>query len=202
MSAGRNDVRRLITAFAAAMKAHGFAKHGSNLRRENIESRDLITFSADFDKASGAVDLVVDYAVFLKAFDSFYRDELDLMKCTPLNGEFIGRLGVRQGDKHWALTNADNVDSLVATLVDLAKKEMLPFFEQHNTIKKSLALLMPCLNDKSLNGRVAVHIMIMARLCNEPAAFIEAQLRAREKLGEENPYFLQKAQRFVAEVIA
>jgi hypothetical protein len=185
------------------MKAHGFAKRGSSLQRENIESRDLITFSAALDKASGEVDLVADYAVFLKAFDPFYRDELDLMKCTPLEGDFIGRLGAtRHADKHWALTNADDVAPLVARLVDLANEEVLPFFEQHNTIKKSLALLMPCLNDQSLHGGVAVKIMIMARLCNEPTAFIEAQLRAREKLGAANPYFLQKAQRFVAELRA
>jgi len=202
VSADRNDVRRLIAAFASAIKTQGFAKRGNSLQRENIESRDLITFSAAFDKVSGAVDLVVDYAVFLKAFDPFYRDELDLMKWMATPGEFVGRLGARQADKHWTLMNADDVDPLVAKLVELANEEMLPFFEQRNTIKKSLALLMPCLNDQSLNGRVAVHIMIMARLCNEPTAFLEAQLRAREILGAANPYFLQKAQRFVAELKA
>lgn len=197
MNADRNDVRRLISAFASAMKAHGFAKRGSSIWREKVESRDLITFSAIVDKESGGLDIAIDYAVFLKAFDTFYRNDLDLMKSAPLNGEFVKRLGARQGDSHWHLAHSNDVDALATTLVGLAKDEMLPFLEARNTIKKSLALLMPDLNDNSLHGSVAVKTMILAHLCNEPSVFCHALMRAREKLGTTNPAFLNKAERFV-----
>jgi hypothetical protein len=195
VSTGRKELSRVITGFASAMKPLGFTKHASSLWRENPESRDLVAFSGRSDKESGTFTFAVDYSVFLKAFDPFYRNDLDLTKCTTGNADFGGRLG--QANKHWPIESSGEVGPLVSTLVDLARKEMLPFLEAHNTVEKTLALLLPSLNDKYLDGRVAVDIMILARLCGQPGPFLEAQLRAQQKLGS-NPQFLQKAQRFVA----
>jgi hypothetical protein len=76
---------------------------------------------------------------------------------------------------------------------------MLPFLERRDTVAKALSKDLHCLKEKHIAGRSLVHIMIMAQLCGDCAAFEEAQQRVRE-ISYQNPGYHQRAQDFVDEL--
>lgn len=199
MAAGRDELTRLIRQFASAMKEHGFSRRSTHLWRDRTESREQICFSSRVEQVScDTVAFVVEYAVFLRAFDDFYRSGCDTRHWTPLMGEYVGRLGSPLEDKRWVIESPEDVDRLVPVLVQRAQQEAFPFFKARGTLTSSLDLHIALLENNELQGRAAINTMIMAQLLGRPAVFAQAQEVAREKLSAANPAFWSKAQKFIA----